>query len=187
MSETVIIHTDGASRGNPGPAAFAYTIARPGQPLVEEAGRLGQMTNNQAEYIAFVRALERAAALGITAPVVLKSDSELIVKQMRGEYRVKNEELRPLYEQASRAARALTGGVTFEHVRREQNKRTDELCNLALDGGAPKPSTAAPREGNALKADAIAVLSEAGALPTAEEVWEQLAKVLRRHGFQVPK
>jgi ribonuclease HI len=184
MSDKVIIHTDGASRGNPGPAAFAYTIARPGQPLFEEAGRLGQMTNNQAEYIAFVRALERAAVLGVTAPVLLKSDSELIVKQMRGEYRVKNEELRPLYEQASRAAAALKGGVTFEHVRREQNKRTDELCNLALDGGVAKPS--APREGNALKADAIAVLSEAGALPTAEEVWGQLVKVLRRHGLRVP-
>ncbi|MGL4554662.1 MAG: ribonuclease HI family protein [Gemmataceae bacterium] len=187
MSDPVTIHTDGASRGNPGPAAFAYTIARPGLPAVEEAGCLGQMTNNQAEYIAFVRALERAAALGVEGPVVLKSDSELIVKQMRGEYRVKNEELRPLYEQARRAVSLLAGGVTFEHVRREQNKRTDELCNLALDGGAAKPKASAPREGNALKADAIAVLSEAGALPTAEQVWDELAAVLRRHGLKVPR
>ena len=181
------IHTDGASRGNPGDAAFAYTIAREGQGTIEDAGCLGELTNNQAEYTALVRALRCALDLGPQHRVLVNSDSELMVKQMKGEYRVKNEELRPLYEQASRAARALAGGVTFEHVRREQNKRTDELCNLALDGGVARPSAAAPREGNALKADAIAVLSEAGALPTAEEVWEQLAKVLRRHGLQVPK
>jgi ribonuclease HI len=190
--QPTIIHTDGASRGNPGPAAFAFTLARPDHPVVEEAGCLGTLTNNQAEYTAFVRALQCAEKLGVTEPIVLRSDSELIVKQMRGEYRVKNEELRPLYEQAIKAAKALAGGVTYEHVRREQNRRTDELCNLALDGqhdparpiaarstGGPKP--------NALKADVIALLSEVGALPSAEEVWNDLAALLRKHGLNVPK
>lgn len=139
--------------------------------------------------------------LGLEGPVLLKSDSELIVKQMRGEYRVKNEELRPLYEQARRAATSLKGGVTFEHVRRDQNKRTDELCNLALDGGNPArrgdtrhqhlttggKTLIGVREGNAVKADAISILSEAGALPTAEAVWDEMAKMLRRHGYAIPK
>ena len=190
--QPTIIHTDGASRGNPGPAAFAFTLARPDHPVVEEAGCLGSMTNNQAEYTAFVRALQCAEKLGVTDPIILRSDSELIVKQMRGEYRVKNEELRPLYEQASKAAKSLPGGVTFEHVRREQNRRTDELCNLALDGqqtrtgSLPARSTSGPKP-NALKADVIGLLSEAGALPSAEEVWNELAALLRKHGLNVPK
>ncbi|MFQ3592726.1 MAG: ribonuclease HI family protein, partial [Gemmataceae bacterium] len=128
--QPTIIHTDGASRGNPGPAAFAFTLARPNQAVYEEAGCLGIMTNNQAEYTAVVRALQRAEQLGVTEPIVLRSDSELIVKQLQGEYRVKNEDLRTLYEQACKVAQELIGGVTFEHVRREQNRRADELCNL---------------------------------------------------------
>src|SRR5207253_4288729 len=88
------IHTDGAARGNPGPAAYAYVIAREGQPPVEEAGLLGETTNNQAEYIALVKALAHALDLGAQHRVVVHSDSELMVKQLNGEYRVKNEELR---------------------------------------------------------------------------------------------
>jgi ribonuclease HI len=188
---STIIHTDGASRGNPGPAAYAFTLAQPGHEVYEESACLGTMTNNQAEYTAFVRALEYAVKAGVRTPIILKSDSELIVKQMRGEYRVKNEELRPLYAQAKKAEATLSAGVTYEHVRREQNKRADELCNIALDGGKPAARNTsratAPRERNALKADVIALLSEAGALPTPEAVWDQLAALLRRHGLKVPR
>src|SRR5439155_20117952 len=98
------IHTDGAARGNPGPAAFAYVIARDGAPPIEECRCLGRMTNNQAEYIALVRGPEHAARLGTNQAVQVFSDSELMVKQMRGEYRVKNEDLRDLYEQARELA-----------------------------------------------------------------------------------
>src|SRR6266571_5110492 len=94
------IHTDGAARGNPGPAAYAYTIERAGEEPIEEAGLLGQTTNNQAEYTALVKALEHALELGTRLRVVVHSDSELMVKQLNGEYRVKNEDLRPLYEDA---------------------------------------------------------------------------------------
>jgi ribonuclease HI len=136
MAESVVltIHTDGASRGNPGDAAFAYVIARDGQPPIEEADCLGQMTNNQAEYTALVRALEHALELGPHHRVILHSDSELMVKQMNGEYRVKNGELRELYEEARALCARFDGPVTIRHVRRERNKRADELCNEALDG-----------------------------------------------------
>jgi ribonuclease HI len=130
----VTIHTDGASRGNPGAAAFAYVIAGAGEDDIEEAGCLGKMTNNQAEYTALVKSLEHALELAPEARIVLNSDSELMVKQMRGEYRVKNEELRPLYDQAIALLRRFKGGVTFRHVRRADNSRADALCNQALDG-----------------------------------------------------
>jgi ribonuclease HI len=135
MEEATVltIHTDGASRGNPGAAAFAYVISCDGQPVIEEADCLGQMTNNQAEYIALIRALERALELGPHHPVVVHSDSELLVKQMNGEYRVKNEELRNLYEQACALRRRFQVPVTIRHVRREQNKRADQLCNEVLN------------------------------------------------------
>ena len=135
MAEPVLtIHTDGASRGNPGAAAFAYVIAGVGEEDVEEGGCLGRMTNNQAEYTALVKSLEHALELVPEARIVLHSDSELMVKQMRGEYRVKNEELRPLYEQASALVARFKAGVTFRHVRRGDNSRADALCNQALDG-----------------------------------------------------
>jgi ribonuclease HI len=186
------IHTDGAARGNPGPAAFAYTIERDGAEPVEEAGRLGRLTNNQAEYIALVRALEHALELGAGCQVVVHSDSELMVKQMNGAYRVKNEDLRDLYEQAQALRRRFRGGVIFRHVRREENRRADQLGNEALDGlreptprashfaKAPAPSAAAP----SLRAEALACLRQAAAPP--ERVWEQLVAVLKRHGVALP-
>jgi ribonuclease HI len=127
------IHTDGAARGNPGPAAFAYVITRDGQPDIEENGCMGSATNNVAEYTALVRALRHAVQLGAER-VSLFSDSELMVKQMNGEYRVKNEDLKPLFQEAKRLA-AEIGDVTFRHVRREQNSRADQLCNESLDSG----------------------------------------------------
>src|SRR5262245_50203131 len=98
------VHIDGASRGNPGAAAYALVIERPGQPDYEESDRLGQTTNNIAEYTALLRALERAAQLGGKRLTVF-SDSELLVKQMNGEYRVKNEDLKALHALATERLR----------------------------------------------------------------------------------
>lgn len=132
MSDTATMHIDGAARGNPGPAAYAVVLARPGLPVVEEAQPIGKATNNVAEYTALVEGLQLAAELGVKKLAVF-SDSELLVKQMNGEYRVKNEDLRPLYEEAKRLA-ALFDTFTITHVRREQNKRADQIGNDALDG-----------------------------------------------------
>jgi ribonuclease HI len=193
-SDVLTIHTDGASRGNPGEAAFAYVIERDDETLVEEADRLGRMTNNQAEYIALVRALEHALELGAHHRVMVHSDSELMVKQMNGQYRVKNEELRDLYEQACDLRRRFDGPVTIRHVRREQNKRADQLCNEALDGKrlamprAALPVATAPKLPPApgLREDALVCLRRAAARPSPEEVWRQLAELLERHGVKLP-
>jgi ribonuclease HI len=181
------IHTDGASRGNPGAAAFAYVISRDSQPAIEQAGCLGKMTNNQAEYTALVRALEHALRLGEEHRVLVKSDSELMVKQMRGEYKVKNEDLRDLYEQARRLAGHFKGGVTLQHVRREQNKRTDQLCNQALDGEKTTTSDEAAEEPLKLSLhdEAIASLELAG-VEDGAIVWRRLVELLRRHGVLLP-
>jgi len=200
------IHTDGASRGNPGPAAFAYVIARNGDDPIEEAGKLGRMTNNQAEYTALVEALKHALELGGDHRVLVNSDSELLVKQMRGEYRVKNEDLRDLYEEARALCRRFQGGVAFHHVRREENRRADQLGNEALDGlrdptprasntpkAAPKPAThksphhAAPPSlrdaGVACLRGAAAAWSAGAASPTPEAVWDELLALVKRHGL----
>ena len=191
------IHTDGASRGNPGPAAYAYTIEGDGQEVIEEAGCLGTVTNNQAEYTALVRALEHALELGPEHSLLIHSDSELMVKQLRGEYRVKNEELRPLYELAVKLAGCFARPVTFRHVRREQNRRADQLCNEALDGqrlsmrpAIPAKSSSPPPAAAGLDAEALACLRAAAAAwsrgnpqePPPEEVWRQLTALLRKHG-----
>src|SRR5580704_16079619 len=99
MSETATMHIDGASRGNPGPAAYAVVLARPGLPVVEEADTIGKATNNVAEYTALVEGLQLATELGVKHLSVF-SDSELMVKQMNGLYRVKNPELLELYQEA---------------------------------------------------------------------------------------
>src|SRR6516225_5429237 len=104
MDEVFTIYTDGAARGNPGPAAYAFVIERDGAPVIEEKGTLGHTTNNVAEYTALVRALEHAARLGARR-LLIHSDSELLVKQMNGEYQVKSEDLRALFEQAKAMAR----------------------------------------------------------------------------------
>ena len=198
---TLTIHTDGASRGNPGAAAYAYVIARDGQPPIEEADRLGRLTNNQAEYTALIRALEHALELGAQHHVIVHSDSELMVKQMSGQYSVKNADLRALYEEARDLAHEFKGGVTFRHVRRALNGRADALCNEALDGKrvatprastvqALKPAPAAPA--TTLRQEALSCLRRAHAAwsrgataPTPEEVWQQLTEALARHGTRL--
>jgi ribonuclease HI len=128
------LFTDGGARGNPGPAAYAYVLEdEDGTVLAAKAETIGVATNNVAEYGGLVAGLEKAIELGLTGVEVV-SDSELMVKQMRGEYRVKNEALRELSMRAGRLARQL-GKVEYRHVRREQNELADRLVNEALDAG----------------------------------------------------
>jgi len=126
------IHTDGGARGNPGPAAFGYVLeADDGTVLAAHGERIGVATNNVAEYRALIAGLEKALELAIR-DVEVVSDSELLVKQMNGEYRVKNAALRDLSLQAARLAREI-GTVTYTAVRREHNELADRLVNEALD------------------------------------------------------
>ncbi|VTS03689.1 ribonuclease h : Ribonuclease H OS=Thermosediminibacter oceani (strain ATCC BAA-1034 / DSM 16646 / JW/IW-1228P) GN=Toce_0936 PE=4 SV=1: RVT_3 [Gemmata massiliana] len=151
MSDTATMHIDGASRGNPGPAAYAVVLARPGMPVVEEADTIGTASNNVAEYTALVEGLGLAVELGVKKLNVF-SDSELMVKQMSGAYKVKNEDLRPLYEEACQLRRQFEQ-ITITHVRREQNTRADAIGNDALDGrprkrgaqGEPTPPAPLPK------------------------------------------
>ncbi len=129
------LFTDGGARGNPGPAAYAYVLeAEDDTVLASEGQPIGVATNNVAEYRALVAGLERAAELGIDELEVV-SDSELLVKQMRGEYRVKNEALKALNQQASATAGRFRR-VVYTAVRREHNELADRLVNEALDAAA---------------------------------------------------
>ena len=126
------LFTDGGARGNPGPAAYAYVIEdEHGELLVAHGEAIGHATNNVAEYRALVEGLRKAASLGVRELEVI-SDSELVVKQMRGEYRIKNEALRQLSVEAGGAARDV-GNVRYIAVRREHNELADRLVNEALD------------------------------------------------------
>jgi ribonuclease HI len=130
----IVAYIDGGARGNPGPAGYGVRIEDEQGMLVEEFnGYLGSATNNVAEYNGLVAALKYAQQHG-HRHVHIKSDSELLVKQMRGEYRVKNPGLQPLYQQARAIAMGLDR-IVYEHVRREQNKDADRLANLAMDSG----------------------------------------------------
>jgi probable phosphoglycerate mutase len=125
---------DGGSRGNPGPAGYGVRIEREDGEVVELKQSIPNATNNVAEYSGLIAALAWAAQHGLRT-LHVRSDSELLVKQMRGEYRVKNPGLQPLYEEARGLARQI-GRVTFEHVRREFNKDADRLANEAMDEAA---------------------------------------------------
>jgi ribonuclease HI len=204
MTAEYVIHTDGASRGNPGPAAYAYVIERPDEPDVEAKGYLGKTTNNIAEYTGLVRALEHAHKLGARR-LLIHSDSELIVNQMNGSYKVRHPQLVPLYDEACTLRRAFEH-VTVRHIRREQNKRADLLCNEALDAAADgtAPSVATPARAQTaiahdpmrhdlesrVREDALTCL-RAGAEAWAqgrdgtlkpEHVWEQIWSILLEAG-----
>jgi ribonuclease HI len=126
------LFTDGGSRGNPGPAAYAFVLESADGTVLDARGEsIGVATNNVAEYAALVAGLERAAEVGVDELEVV-SDSELMVKQMRGEYKVKNRALQDLFLDASRLARKV-GRVTYTAVRREHNELADSLVNEALD------------------------------------------------------
>jgi ribonuclease HI len=130
----MIVHlfTDGGSRGNPGPAACGYVILDTQGKVIEQKGTyVGEATNNYAEYQGLLHGLERCKKLGASS-VSCFLDSELVVKQMTGEYRVKHPDLRPLWEQA-RSYFIHFQSLTFTAIRREKNKEADRMVNEALD------------------------------------------------------
>ena len=129
------LETDGGARGNPGPAAAAYVLeAEDGTVLAERGEAIGVATNNVAEYRALVAGLRKAVELGVEEVEVV-SDSELLVKQMTGEYRVKNTDLMELSLEAKRLERKFAG-VRYTAVRRAKNERADRLVNEALDAAS---------------------------------------------------
>ncbi len=131
---TASANIDGGSRGNPGPAGYGVRIEREDGSIVDLKEAIPLATNNVAEYSGLLAALRWATENGISV-LHIRSDSELLVKQMKGVYRVKNPGLQPLYEEAVSLTRRI-GRVTFEHVRREFNKDADRLANEAMDEAA---------------------------------------------------
>ncbi|MBI2834860.1 MAG: ribonuclease HI family protein [Acidobacteria bacterium] len=128
----IVVYVDGGARGNPGPAGYGVRVESPDGLLLDELrGALGIATNNYAEYQGLLAALRYAVDRG-HRDVAVRSDSELIVKQMRGEYKVRHPGLRPLHHQARELVMRL-GRVTFEHVPRTRNAEADRLANLAMD------------------------------------------------------
>jgi ribonuclease HI len=126
------LFTDGGARGNPGPAAYGFVLeSEDGTVLAAEGEAIGTATNNVAEYSGLIAGLQKAVELHVPQVEVV-SDSELMVKQMRGEYRVKNEALRELYDEATALARRV-GKVEYRHVKRAHNELADKLVNDALD------------------------------------------------------
>jgi ribonuclease HI len=127
----VYLRTDGGSRGNPGPAGAGFILERDGELMCEGGRFLGAQTNNVAEYEALIWGLENASALGVEQLTVC-ADSELLVHQLNGRYRVKNEGLKPLYKRATDLIKTFQR-VKITHVRREANVEADRMANLAMD------------------------------------------------------
>jgi ribonuclease HI len=131
--ERLLINVDGGARGNPGPAAIAAVVQSPDGEVLEERGeRIGRATNNVAEYRALLLGIERAAALGARR-LELVGDSELIVRQVKGEYKVKDAALRELHGEVMAALQGFDRW-SIRHVRRDENAEADRLVNEALDG-----------------------------------------------------
>jgi ribonuclease HI len=197
----LLIHIDGAARGNPGPAAFGLLVFCEDRLLHEEKGYLGHTTNNVAEYTALVRALHRAAKLGGTT-LTIHSDSELLVKQWNGAYRVKHANLKALYEEAKMLAMPFQS-VTVRHVYREDNQDADRLCNQALDiakaSGYPNepdlpedaparpPMTPAAPKADPARLEIESLLARAmqlppGGQPSPQELCDQVLAALAKQG-----
>jgi ribonuclease HI len=133
-----IANIDGASRGNPGPASYAVVVRNADGEVIEKlAKNIGSQTNNVAEYYGLIAALDYATTHNLKA-LRIRSDSELLVRQMQGRYKVKSADLKPLFERAAKMAKQIPY-FTIEHVRREYNADADALANVALDSaGVPK-------------------------------------------------
>jgi ribonuclease HI len=128
----ITAYFDGGARSNPGPAGYGvYIVDDKGEMIAELSGSLGIATNNVAEYNGLIAALQWAVDHGVKS-IAIKGDSQLIIEQMRGNYKVKNEGLRPLHMQARMLVMQI-GDVRFEHVRREHNKEADRLSNVGMD------------------------------------------------------
>jgi len=148
MDETLTLQFDGGSRGNPGPAGIGVVVAAAdGTPLVTLGRFIGRATNNVAEYRALITAMQEARKLGATN-VVIRGDSELVIKQMRGEYRVKNPDMKLLYDEAQAILRTFAS-AKITHNLRDKNELADALANKAMDRRADvtevdAPASAAP-------------------------------------------
>lgn len=137
-------NVDGGSRGNPGPASYGVVIRDPrGEVVARLKKYIGRTTNNVAEYYGLIAALDYAQSNSIKA-LRVESDSELLVKQMQGQYKVKSADLKPLYERAKKMSQALPA-FRIDHVYREQNREADLLANEAMDEASGKPPAAASR------------------------------------------
>jgi ribonuclease HI len=134
----IILQTDGGARGNPGPAGIGVVVSDgSGKVLEEHAKYLGVTTNNQAEYQAVILGLKRAVELGASSVEVV-ADSELLVKQANGDYKVKNSDIAKRFLELKNLETQLGGRVSYRHVRRELNKHADRLSNQAMDEGSGK-------------------------------------------------
>jgi len=138
MKQKIEVYVDGASRGNPGEAGIGIVIKQSGKVLLEVGSYIGKTTNNVAEYMALIRGLEEAIIMG-DENVKIISDSELMVKQIKGEYKVKNEGLKPLYFHAKELIKKLKK-FEIEHAYREENKHADKLANEGIDNHPIKGS-----------------------------------------------
>jgi probable phosphoglycerate mutase len=135
----ITAYFDGGARANPGPAGYGvYIVDDAGNVLAELSGSLGITTNNIAEYNGLIAALQWAVDRDLKQ-ITIKGDSLLIIEQMRGNYKVKNEGLKPLHLKARMLVMQI-GDVRFEHVRREFNKEADRLSNVGMDGNSPSES-----------------------------------------------
>jgi ribonuclease HI len=130
-----VLRVDGAARGNPGPAGAGFILEKGGERVVRKGEYLGRATNNEAEYRALILGMEEAGRLGLERLEIF-SDSELMVRQMRGEYRVKSPGLQELYFQAVKCLEPFRK-VVFHHVPREENREADRMANMAIDARGP--------------------------------------------------
>ena len=143
MDETLTLQFDGGSRGNPGPAGIGVVVAAAdGTPLVTLGRFIGRATNNVAEYTALITAMQEAKKLGATK-VLIRGDSELVIKQMTGVYRVKNPDMKVLYDQAQTILRTFAA-AKFTHNLRDKNELADALANKAMDRRADVTDVDAP-------------------------------------------
>ncbi len=143
-------NVDGGSRGNPGPASYGVVIRDPRGAIVARLKKyIGRTTNNVAEYYGLIAALDYAQSNSIKA-LRIESDSELLVKQMRGQYKVKSEDLKPLFERAKKMS-ATIPSFRIDHVYREQNKEADALANEAMDEADGKPKAIENRDSKTAK------------------------------------
>lgn len=131
LEKSMVLFCDGASRGNPGPASYGFVLIENGEVVVQEGRKIGQHTNNVAEYQGLIQGVKKALSMGVTE-LTVKCDSELMVRQLNGQYKVKAAHLIPLFKEA-REALGRFKKVVVQHVRREENSLADALANQALD------------------------------------------------------
>jgi len=190
-SSVHVANIDGASRGNPGPASYAVVLRDPsGKIVLELAKNIGRETNNVAEYYALLAALDYATSHDIRG-LRIRSDSELLVRQMQGRYKVKSPDLKPLHERAAKLARQIQYFV-IEHVRRELNSDADVLANIALDQASErrtvKSETAKPLPSSRGDSQCTAAKGSAEVPQTSSHSVRASLKIRARfqHGVLVP-